>query len=95
MQNFIKGSLTHKESAKCTFKLQLEVNIPEEPKKSAKREIWSPEEFLKLIQLSVEGVSRVELEKIFERSTGKIFSKLQKHSAMLNKVKADLDLGLF
>ena len=59
-------------------------------KKQAKREMWSDQEFLTLIQMSVLGYSRSEMEKTFKRTTGKIFSKIQKHCHMLEKVSEKL-----
>lgn len=45
-------------------------------KKQAKREMWSDQEFLLLIEMSVLGHSRSDMEKTFSRTTGKIFSKI-------------------
>ena len=54
---------------------------------SAKREIWTDSELNQLIQMSVQGCTRSQMEKVFQRTTGKIFSKIQKHVAMLSKVQ--------
>ena len=58
------------------FKVNLEIVSPDEKKHNAKREIWTDQECVRLIKLSVEGMQRAQLESIFERSTGKIFSKI-------------------
>ena len=72
--------------------LQLDINVftTQQSKTLAKREVWCDEEFLLLIKMSVMGESRAQMEKVFKRTTGKIFSKIQKHSHMLERVKDQL-----
>lgn len=47
------------------------------------REQWSDYETRDLIVHSASGKSRAELSQIFNRTTQKIFSKIQKHSKLL------------
>lgn len=42
---------------------------------------------------SADGESRATLERIFKRSTQKIFSKIQKHCNMLTKLQEHLRTG--
>lgn len=64
-----------------TFKIARE-------KRLASRELWSEQETTQLVKESADGRSRADLERIFKRSTGKIFSKIQKHCGMLTKLQA-------
>lgn len=96
MQSLIEQIQKNPAIAKANFNVQLHLMAPTETsKKPARRELWSDEESLKLIELSVQGSTRAHLEQIFKRSTGKIFSKIQKHCVMLTKLKGDLTKGNF
>ena len=57
------------------------------------RELWPAEELVELIKLSVEGTTRTQLHLKFQRSTSKIFSKIQKHTKMLQGLARSLQAG--
>ena len=57
--------------------------------------MWSLEESVQLIRHSAEGMSRSDLERKFSRSTGHIFSKIQKHLKLTQQLVDSLLKGNF
>ena len=55
-----------------------------------KRVIWDTNDYLRLLDGSFRGYSRLQLAESLNRSPAKVFSKIQKHVDMIDKVKATL-----
>ena len=55
-------------------------------KKPNRRELWTDDDYCQLLLYSYQGTDRKTLQSILNRTTSKIFSKIQKHILLTENV---------